>query len=355
MSWGYPFAPGFDAAGVSGRTSVVVVHYAGVDDLRTCMDSILAEPGDVELIVVDNRSVDGATSTLPEDPRLRRVWLPRNVGFAAGANVGLQAATGDVLVLLNPDAAVRCGFLAALRRTLEEADIAVPRVLLADAPDCLDSYGHDIYPDGLNWCRGRGESAGDRFGEIEDVLLFSGAAVGFRRDALVAIGGLDEGFWAYGEDADLGLRAAREGLVCRTSPDAVCTHRVGGSFGRYGLRKAFLVERNRVRVALVHLPLRWLLVSPVWTGLRVLALGLAGGAGRGVAAGYSPGAQLLLGPTLLAAWAASALQVPGSLARRRALGRAPKDYGRRLRSARIGVRDLLRRPGPPGRSRARRR
>ena len=353
MPRGYPFAPELDAAGVSGRTSVVVVHYAGADDLRTCVDSILAEPGDVELIVVDNRSVDGATSTLPEDPRLRRVWLPQNVGFAAGANAGLLAASGDVLVLLNPDAAVRRGFVAALRRTLREADIAVPRVLLADAPERLDSSGHELYPDGLNWCRGRGESARDRFDGVEDVLLFSGAAVGFRRAALVTTGGLDEGFWAYGEDADLGLRAAREGLVCRTSPDAVCTHRVGGSFGRYGLRKAFLVERNRVRVALVHLPLRWLLVSPVWTGLRVLALGLAGGAGRGVAAGYSPTARLLLGPTLFAAWGAGALQAPGSLARRWALGRAPQEYRHRLRSARIGVRDLLRRPGPPGRSRAR--
>lgn len=338
----YAFAPSIAPDGVVGRTSVVVVHYDGLDDLRACAASVLAEPGDVELIVVDNRSADGGAAALAPDPRLRRLFLPTNTGFAAGTNAGLAQATGDVLVLLNPDATVRLGCLARLRGALERADIAAPRVVLADDPSRLDSCGHDLYPDGLNWCRGRGEEAGQA--AEEDVLLFSGAAVALRRDALARIGGLDEGFWAYGEDADLGLRAARAGLRCVTVPDAVCTHRVGGSFGRHGLRKAFLVERNRVRVALTHLPLRWLAVAPAWTVARLGAMGAAGSVGRGVLGGYGPVERVLLGPTLLAAWGAAMVAAPGSLARRAALGRPEQGYGRRLRAARIGLRTLLRRP-----------
>jgi len=336
----YPFAPAVSPEGVAGRTSVVVVHYAGLEDLRACVGSVLAEPGDVELIVVDNASPDGGVASLAAHPRLHRVFLPTNRGFAGGTNAGLARATGDVVVLLNPDATVRPGCLAALRGALNDADIAAPQVLLADDAARLDSFGHDLYPDGLNWCRGRGEIA-DREGG--DVLLFSGAAVAFRREALARIGGLDEGFWAYGEDADLGLRAARAGLRCVAVADAVCTHRIGGSFGRYGLRKAFLVERNRVRVAVAHLPLSWLIAAPAWTAARLLAQGAMGSVGRGVLGGYSPVERALLGPTLLAAWAAATVAAPGSLARRVALGRADAGYRTRLRGARVGLRTLLRR------------
>jgi GT2 family glycosyltransferase len=345
----YPYAPPVDPVGVAGTTSVVVVHYRGIDDLRACVDSVLSQDaGDIELILVDNASPDGGVSSLPDHPSLRRVFLPRNVGFAAGVNAGLAVATGDVIVLLNPDAALRRGCIAALRGGLVEADIAVPRVLLAADPARLDSCGHELFPDGLNWCRGRGESAAGRFEEPEDLLLFSGAAVALRRDGLARVGGLDEGFWAYGEDADLGLRAARAGLRCRSVPAAVVVHRVGGSFGAYGLRKAFLVERNRVRVALVHLPLAWLVVAPGWTVARVVGLALLGGAGRGVAGGYPPGQRTLLVPTVLAAWAAAALQAPASMARRWALARDETDpaFVPRLSAARIGVRTLLRRPSP---------
>ncbi len=352
----YSYAPTFSPESEVGLTSVVVVHYLGAEDLFACVDSVMSQDvGAIELIVVDNRSPDGAVSSLSADARLRRVWLPHNTGFAAGANVGVSAARGDVVVLLNPDAVLRIGCLAALRKALEEVDIAVPKVLLRDDPTLLDSCGHDLYPDGLNWCRGRGQDASGRYDEAEDLLLFSGAAVAFRRSALVATGGLDEGFWAYGEDADLGLRAARNGLRCRTAPNAVVTHRIGGSFGRYGLYKAFLVERNRVRVLLVHLPVSWLAAAPLWTAARVLALGALGGVGRGVAGGYSPIQRALLGPALLAAWGASLAQAPGSLARRWALSKRPldRDFPRRLRESRVGLRSLIRRPASraPQRSR----
>jgi len=343
---GYPFAPAVTAEAVPGRTSVVVVHYSGEEDLRRCCASVLAEPGDVELVVVDNRSQDGAVERLPEDPRLRRLWRPDNGGFAEGANAGLAVATGDVVMLLNPDAALRPGCLAALAEALVDADIAAPRVLLAADPNRLDNCGHDVFPDGLNWCRGRGEEAAGRYLEDEDILFFSGAAVAFRRDALARCGGLDPAYFAYGEDADLSLRAARLGLRCRYVADAVVTHRVGGAFGSHGLRKAYLVERNRIRVAVTHLPASWLAAAPLWTAARVAALGLAGLRGDGVAGGFARRDRVALPLVLAAAWIAGAAAIPPSLARRRALGRLGDRAGMdaRLSHARVGLRALLRRP-----------
>ena len=343
----YPYAPGIAAPGTPGRVSVVVVHYAGAADLRLCCDSVLVQAHpDLELIVVDNGSSDGAPAQLPNDPRLRRVWMPGNAGFAGGANAGLAAATGEAVMLLNPDAALRRGCLAALLAALDDADIAAPRLLLAADPDRLDNCGHDLFPDGLNWCRGRGEVAAGLFEEPEDILVFSGAAVIFRRSALVACGGLDPGYWAYGEDADLALRAARLGLRCRYVPSAVVTHRVGGSFGRHGLLKAFLVERNRVRVAATHLPVSWLLAAPLWTSARIVLLGVAGLRGRGVAGGYTRRDRALLPVAVASAWVAAALALPGSVGRRRALHRMGdrRPLEPRLREVRVGLRALLRRP-----------
>jgi GT2 family glycosyltransferase len=343
----YPYAPRIPARGIPGRVSVVVVHYQGESDLSLCCDSVLAQGHpDLELVVVDNGSSDCAPALLPPDPRLRRLWLPDNEGFAAGANAGLLAATGDVLVLLNPDAAMRRGCLQTLLTALEDADIAAPRILLASEPDRLDNCGSDLFPDGLNWCRGRGEAATGRYEEPEDLLVFSGAAVAFRRSALALCGGLDPAYWAYGEDADLALRAARFGLRCRYVPGAVVTHRVGGSFGSHGLLKAFLVERNRVRVAATHLPLSWLIAAPLWTGARVAALGLAALAGKGAGGGFSPRDRALLPLMVGSAWIAGALTVPGSLGRRLALGRLGdrQELDSRLGQARVGIRALLRRP-----------
>lgn len=338
----YPFAPSIPSTGTAGRVSVVIVHYAGGEDLHRCVRSVLDQGHeDLELILVDNGRAAESTE-LPVDPRIRRVWMPRNVGFAVGANAGLQEATGEVLLLLNPDAALRRHCLRRLLAALDHADIAAPRLLLAGDPDRLDNCGHHLYPDGLNWCRGRGERAAGRYEESEDILLFSGAAVAFRRAALAQCGAFDPAYEAYGEDADLALRAARLGLRCRYVADAVVTHRVGGAYGRHSVRKAYLVERNRARVAATHLPLSWLVVAPLWTGARVLALGVAGASGRGVVGGFRPADRALLPIAVGAAWVAGGFALPGALRRRRAL--ADRPLGSRLRTARIGVRALLRRP-----------
>lgn len=322
-----------------GRLSAVVVHHSGRADLERCVRSLRAQDWpDLEIVVIDNGATDGAPALL--DGPVRRVWLPRNAGFAAGANAGLAAATGELLLLLNPDAAVLPGCLRALAAA--GSDVAVPRVLLDEQPELLDNCGHLVFPDGLNWCRGRGLPAAGRFERPEDLLLFSGAAVLFRRAALARSGLFDPSYFAFGEDADLSLRASARGLGCRYVPEATVRHRVGGSFGKLALRKVFLVERNRARVAITHLPLAWLVAAPAWTAARLLVMARGALAGEGLAASWPPSQRPAVAAVVLAAWLASIPQIPGSLARRRAVGgRPPRD---RLRLARATLADLAARP-----------
>ncbi|MBJ92894.1 MAG: hypothetical protein CMP23_00305 [Rickettsiales bacterium] len=355
------FFPDVAAQGQPGLLSVVLVHHYGADDLFRCVRALQEQEfRSLEIILVDNASSDGAIALL-EQERRRCAWtLPiklvsrsLNDGFAAGVNAGLALCRGEFILLLNPDTEVQTTALSALVGELSRgADIVAPRLVLRDRPERLDNCGHRLFPDGLNWCRGRGERAAGRYLEAEDVLLFSGAAVMFRRSALARIGALDDGFFAYGEDADLSLRAARLGLRCRYLPEAVIAHRVGGSFGAFTLRKVFLVERNRVRVAITHLPRRWLLSAPLWTVARFGVLALQGSRGQGLVGSFSLWQQALLPVTLLAASGASLLAVPGSLARRRGMARMVRaagglDDGRwaaLLRSHRVSLSELARRP-----------
>jgi len=357
----YQFAPSVAPQGEPSLLSVVLVHYSGVDDLLRCLASLQGQSHrQLEIVLVDNGSTDqGAVSVMAEQQAnhwqlpVRLVSLPTNQGFAAGANAGVAESRGEFILLLNPDTEVTTESLGELLSVLEKgADIVAPRLLLRDQPDHIDNCGHGLFPDGLNWCRGRGEQARGRYVQEEEILLFSGAAVMLRRSVFALLGGLDVRFFGYGEDADLSLRAARLGLSCRYVPSAVIYHRVGGSFGQLSLRKVFLVERNRVQVALTHLPTSWLLASPLWTLARLSVLSSEGARGRGLAASWRPWQRLLLPFAVLAASGASMLAVPGSLARRRGMARLVRDGGglddsswRQLLGAhRLGLRDITRRP-----------
>jgi len=337
------------------------VYFSGRDDLERCVESLQSQAHrPMEIILLDNGSADAAPSAVMAQ-REQRGWtlpmrslrLERNDGFAAGANAGIEAARGEALLLLNPDAEVEQDALGELAAALSGgADVAAPRLLLRDQPGTLDNCGHELYPDGLNWCRGRGERAEGRYLEGEQLLLFSGAAVLIRRSVLSRVGGLDPNYFGYGEDADLSLRAARAGLRCTYVPSAVIHHAVGGSFGAFSLRKVFLVERNRLRVAVTHLPATWLLASPLWTAARLGVFAFQGARGEGLVGSWAPRQRLLLPLVVAAAAGAGLVELPGSVARRRATRRLAAELGgvepplwrAQLRRHRASLRSLARRP-----------
>jgi GT2 family glycosyltransferase len=101
-----------------------------------------------------------------------------------------------------------------------------------------------------------------------DVLFPDGAAALYRRSMLDEIGLFDEAFFAYGDDADLGLRGRLAGWTCRYVPTAVVYHIHSATAGEFSALKAFLIERNRLFVAVKLFPLRLLLLTPVFTSVR---------------------------------------------------------------------------------------
>jgi GT2 family glycosyltransferase len=138
--------------------------------------------------------------------------------------------------------------------------MAASKILRYDDPTRIDKTGHVIYLDGQNRGRGTGEIDRGQYDTPEEVLWPDGCAAMYRRAMLDRIGGFDEDFFAYGDDAELGLRARIAGWGCLYVPHAVVRHRHSSTLGATSLRRLELIERNRVLLAVKLFPwsLLWL-------------------------------------------------------------------------------------------------
>jgi len=141
--------------------SVIIPVWNGRRYLGPCLDALLAHSyPDLEIVAVDNASEDGSAEFLAERyPQVRLVRLDRNTGFAGACNVGLGAAHGDVLVLLNQDTQVQAGWLAALVAVLgqDRVGIAGCKILYPDGQTIQHAGGWIEWPLGLSHHWGRGE------------------------------------------------------------------------------------------------------------------------------------------------------------------------------------------------------
>jgi N-acetylglucosaminyl-diphospho-decaprenol L-rhamnosyltransferase len=274
---GEPEGPGAGAL----RLSVVVVTYQSAESLPALLDALapqLAE-GD-EVIVVDNASRDGTAAIAAAHPAVGRVVEPGgNVGFAAGCNAGAREATGDAVLLLNPDAVPEPGFLEALRRPPQEWDAWMGLVLLADGGQ-VNTAGGEVHYLGFAWAGRYGRPAGEIPAAPHEVGFLSGACMAVRRGAWERLGGFPVSFFMYGEDVDLSLRLRLAGHRFGLVPGARCRHDYAFDKGDTKWR---LLERNRWLLVLRTYPRPLLLrVLPLMLLAEpaLLVLAIASGWGR---------------------------------------------------------------------------
>lgn len=254
--------------------SAVVVAYRSGESLTRCLDSLAGQDGLREVMVVDN----GEGGPELEEARDRegvRVLEPGvNVGFAAGCNLGAEAAEADVLVFLNPDTVAAPGAVAQLVRTLEDPGIgiAMARLRLLDRPELLNSSGLEVHVTGLSWARGYGEPV-ESLATLRDVPAASGTALAIRADTFRRLGGFTEELFMYQEDLLLGWKARLAGLRVVADPAADVYHDY--EYGR-NAAKSYLLERNRLVFVLSSYSPRLLLVlSPVLLSTELALVGLA--------------------------------------------------------------------------------
>lgn len=304
--------------------SVVVVTLNNSDLLKKCLESIEAQSyKNIELIVVDNGSSENIKSLLEWDfVDVVYIRLDKNHGFAGGNNVGIKKAKGDYVALINNDAVASPAWIESMV-TVAEADPVVGQVASiikdGDNTDILDSMGLGVAFDGMSKQARCGEDVPD-MKLPEEALMPSGCACMFRSSALKKVGLFDEDFFAYCEDADLGLRLRFAGWKAVTAPGGVVTHYHSMTTGRYSIKKVFFVERNHFWVAVKNFPLILLpLVAPV-TLYRFLLAGFYMLKGKGSMKGFGQNnSRAVLLSTLFKAYVGVILKLPAMFMKRFAI------------------------------------
>src|SRR5712692_484526 len=330
--------------------SVVVANWNRRDLLRACLASLERQTfRDFEIIVVDNGSEDGSADMVAaEFPAARLIRNSENRGFCAANNQGIAASRGRFIALLNNDAEADPRWLQELLGAFDRADdigMAASKILVWEKRDTIDKAGHLIYPDGQNRGRGTDEIDRGQYDRLEETAWPDGCAAMYRKDMLECIGGFDEDFFAYADDAELGLRARIAGWRCMYVPSAVVFHHHGSTLGRFAAERMFLIERNRVWLAAKLFPWRLLVLNPFYFALRVAA-GLYGAVvGSGEAGRFAGESGLiLLIKCFLRANLAALAGLPRMLAKRRELARIRRlttsETCALLRRFRIRLRDL---------------
>jgi GT2 family glycosyltransferase len=325
--------------------SIIVVNWNGIQFLDECLASLMRQTWlHREFVLVDNGSKDGSAECMrqwaEQMPRTQAIFLSQNTGFCRANNLAFARARGEWVALFNNDAVAEPDWLGELvgqREAIAGLGMLGSKILFQDPAGVIDKAGHLIYWDGQNRGRGTMEPDCGQYDRPEEILWPDACAALYHRKVFEETRGFDESFFAYGDDADLGMRARLLGWKAWYVPTAVVHHRHSATAGAYSPLKIMLVERNRLLLAAKNLPLPLLLQNPFWTLRRFgwyayAALGRRGSAARFVES-QGWGRMLL---SLLLSYAGAARLLPGALRQRRQIQRT-----RRLSNAE--VMDLLRR------------
>ncbi|MDQ1710948.1 MAG: hypothetical protein QOE45_398 [Frankiaceae bacterium] len=243
------------------NVDVVVPTWNGAHLLPRCLAGLAAQTTPPSrVIVVDNGSADGTAAMLRASfPGVEVIVLPANRGFAGGVNAGIAASTADVVALLNNDAVPDPGWVAYGLAAFAEGVGAVASLMVdANDPTRVDSAGVEV-----GWWSGaRDRGRGSPVAAYEDAgTCFApcGGAAFYLRSALDAAGGLDETYFAYLEDVDLGCRLVRAGWRTAYEPRARVAHEGGATLGHFSARHVRLLVRNELLTWAANLPPRALL------------------------------------------------------------------------------------------------
>ena len=222
--------------------SVVVVTHNALPWLERCLESVRGE----QTIVVDNASTDGTVAFVRERFPDVQVVEQENRGLAAGWNVGMAHGSGRYFLILNADAWLTDGALAALVAFADEhpeAAVVGPRLSNPDGslqrsvrgfPTLWRLATEYLF---LRKLAPRSQflngfyAGGFEHDEVREAEFLMGACLLVRREAVEQVGPLDESFFLFSEETDWCYRFVAAGWKVLFFPGAECVHVGGGSHG----------------------------------------------------------------------------------------------------------------------------
>lgn len=273
---------------------VIIVNFNAGEHLRRCTASLDHTMGTRRwhAVVVDNASSDGSADFIATHPRVTLVQNAVNRGFGAVVNQATAKTGAPLLWLLNPDCVVEPGTLEKLEAVLaqrRDCAIAAPQLLNTNGSVQASARGEPTAWTGLFGRHGLltrffpRSAVARRNLQAEDLVLANkeseavdwvmGASMLIRRDLFDLVGGFDEGYFLYWEDADLCRRLRDRGFTTRYVPAARVVHAGGASANTSSALAIRAFHRSAYRYYTTHVvpspwhPARWM----AWVSLYLRA------------------------------------------------------------------------------------
>ena len=241
------------------KISIIILSYNDYQGTTApCLASLAKDPAfaNWDTIVVDNAS-DTTTKELLQKaqvqyPSVRFIFNEHNIGYAAGNNVGIRLATGDVIILLNSDTETPAGMIEKLALHLvayQRLGMVGPVTNAAGNDQAILVTAETVaekIEQGLRYVNSGGN-------ELLETYRMDFHCVAIARKVIDQVGLLDEEFGrGYYEDFDYSLRVKQAGYDLRVAEDVFIYHRGSASFGKLPIETKALMRRNKKRIISKH-------------------------------------------------------------------------------------------------------
>lgn len=240
--------------------SIITINYNGLKDTCELIESLPLEDKALEVIVVDNASKeDEATIIASRYPQVKVIRSEKNLGFAGGNNLGIQAAQGKYLFFINNDTILRCKkedvrckmFFQPLTDRLEsspEIGMVCPKIRFAwgDNPIQFAGYTQLSRFTMRNRSIGFGETDKGQYDTAHPTPYAHGAAMMVKREAIEKVGLMPECYFLYYEELDWSMMFTRAGYAIWYEPACTIYHKESQATGQNSPLKTYYLTHNRL-------------------------------------------------------------------------------------------------------------
>ena len=239
------------------RLSIITINYNGLADTCALIDTIPFNDYPLEAIVVDNASQnDEATLLEQRYPQVKVIRSRKNLGFAGGNNLGMQAARGKYLFFINNDTLLRpqTSDLQQLINRLEsdkKIGMVCPKIRFSWGNNPIQYAGYTplSHITLRNKAIGYGEEDNGQYNIAHPTPYAHGAAMMVKREAVENAGVMPECYFLYYEELDWSLMIRRAGYQIWYEPACTIYHKESQTTGQDSKFRTFYITRNRLLFA----------------------------------------------------------------------------------------------------------
>ena len=231
--------------------SIITINYNGLKETCTLIESIPFNDK-MEVIIVDNASNNQEAEVIVKRyPQVKVIQSDQNLGFAGGNNLGIQAAQGKYLFLVNNDTVFKDFNIQALIDRIEsspEIGIVCPKIRFAWGNNPIQFAGYTPLSKITvrNHAIGFGEVDHGQYNTAHPTPYTHGAAMLIRRDAIDKVGLMPECYFLYYEELDWSMMFTRAGYQIWYEPNCTIYHKESQATGQNSPLRTFYLTRNRL-------------------------------------------------------------------------------------------------------------